>query len=182
MTSRTYRPSPLHPVELVDDGGQWSLVFTREFPQGLDSIWSALTEPEELREWAPFTADRSLTALGPVTFTMGDGETKMELPGEVSRADRPHVLEYAWGTEKLRWALSESADGTTLRLTHYLTDRASAAMMAAGWHICLDVAALLIAGSPIGPIVGAEAMNYGWGELNEKYSTELGVEPMRPPV
>ena len=53
-------------------------------------------------------------------------------------------------------------------------------MTAAGWHMCLDVADALLDGNPIGPIVGAEAMNYGWRELNEQYSTRLGVEPIDP--
>jgi hypothetical protein len=113
---------------------------------------------------------------------MVDGETKVELPGEVTLADRPRVLEYLWGGEKLRWELTESGAGTGMRLTHHLCDRATGAMMAAGWHMCLDVAALLLAGTPIGPIVGADAMNYGWPESNRQYSAELGVEPMQPPV
>ncbi len=53
-------------------------------------------------------------------------------------------------------------------------------MTAAGWHMCLDVADALLDGNPIGPIVGAEAMNYGWRELNEQYSERLGVEPVDP--
>ncbi|WP_067670652.1 SRPBCC family protein [Nocardia miyunensis] len=182
MSTQSYRPSPLHPVELVDDGGQWSLVFTRDFPHPPESVWSALTEPGELAEWAPYTADRALDALGPVTLIMIDGETKLELPGEVSLVDRPHLLEYTWSGEILLWQLTENSGGTTLRLTHRLSDRAQAGMMAAGWHLCLDVAALLLAGTPIGPIVGADAMNNGWSELNREYSAELGVEPIEPPT
>ncbi|WP_040832476.1 SRPBCC domain-containing protein [Nocardia jiangxiensis] len=182
MSTQSYRPSPLHPVELVDAGGQWSLVFTRDFPHPPEAVWSALTDPGELAEWAPYTADRSLAALGPVTLIMIDGETKLELPGEVSQVDRPRLLEYTWSGEILRWEITETTGGTTLRLTHHLSDRAQAAMMAAGWHLCLDVAALLLAGTPIGPIVGADAMNNGWSELNRAYSAELGVEPIEPPL
>ncbi|MBY8862723.1 SRPBCC family protein [Nocardia sp. CA2R105] len=182
MSTQSYRPSPLHPVELVDSGGQWSLVFTRDFPHPPEAVWSALTDPGELAEWAPYTADRSLAALGPVTLIMIDGETKLELPGEVSQVDRPRLLEYTWSGEILRWEITETAGGTTLHLTHHLSDRAQAAMMAAGWHLCLDVAALLLAGTPIGPIVGADAMNNGWSELNRAYSAELGVEPIEPPL
>ncbi|RDI63841.1 SRPBCC family protein [Nocardia pseudobrasiliensis] len=182
MTTRSYQPSPAHPVELVDDGGQWSLAFTREFPQRPEAVWSALTEPDELREWAPYTADRPLTSPGPVTLIMLDGDTNQELPGRISRAERPTLLEYTWADQALCWALTETSTGTRLRLTHQLPDRAQGAMMAAGWHLCLDVAALLLAGTPIGPIVGPKALDYGWRDLNRQYSAELGLEPIEPPI
>ncbi|MQY23655.1 SRPBCC family protein [Nocardia macrotermitis] len=182
MSAQSYRPGPLRQVELVREDGRWALVFTRAFPHAAEAVWAASTEPGELAQWAPYTADRSLAAVGAVTLIMIDGEAKLELPGEVSRVERPRLLEYTWGGEVLRWELSESDGGTTVRLTHLLSDRAQAAMMAAGWHMCLDVAELLLAGTPVGPIVGAEAMNHGWAELNRAYSVELGVEPVEPPM
>ena len=45
--------------------------------------------------------------------------------------------------------------------------------MAAGWHVCLDVAEHLLDGAPIGPIRGAEARNFGWDQLNESYAKKL---------
>ncbi|WP_257015786.1 hypothetical protein [Rhodococcus sp. ACS1] len=65
-------------------------------------------------------------------------------------------------------------------MRHTLDDQRTAAMTAAGWHMCLDVAEALLDGNPIGPIVGADAMNYGWRALNEQYSERLGVEPIDP--
>lgn len=82
----------------------------------------------------------------------------------------------------LRWELAEHDGGTRLRLTHRLPERAVAAQLAAGWHLCLDVAAELLAGSPIGPIVGAAALNYGWSDLNRRYSERLGVAELDPPT
>ncbi|MEV5833980.1 SRPBCC domain-containing protein [Nocardia sp. NPDC052112] len=113
---------------------------------------------------------------------MIDGDTRQELPGEIAVADQPTLLEFTWGSDVLRWELTDNTAGTRLRLTHQLSDRAMAAMMAAGWHICLDVAALLLTGTPIGPIVGRAAMNYGWSELNKQCAEELGVEPIDPRV
>ncbi|WP_067470746.1 SRPBCC family protein [Nocardia amamiensis] len=182
MTTRRYQPSPLQQVDLLGDGDHWSLVFTRDFPQTRDAVWTALTNPDELREWAPYTADRPLTTPGPVTLIMMDGDTRQELPGEIAVADQPTLLEFTWGTDVLRWELTDNTFGTRLRLTHQLSDRAMAAMMAAGWHMCLDVAALLLAGTPIGPIVGEEAMNHGWSDLNKQYAERLNVEPIDPPV
>ncbi|MEU7629668.1 SRPBCC family protein [Nocardia sp. NPDC049220] len=182
MTTRHYHPSPLRPVEIVSDGTRFALVFTREFPHRPESVWSALTDPDELRHWAPYTADRPLHTPGPVTLIMTDSHTRTELHGQVTVAEPPALLEFTWGADLLRWDLSPHGAATTLRLTHWLADRAMAAMMAAGWHICLDVAAELLAGSPIGPIVGAEAMNHGWAELNKQYSDRLGIEAIDPPI
>ncbi|MBO0852612.1 MAG: SRPBCC family protein [Nocardia sp.] len=182
MTTPRYQAGPLQPVDLIEEGGRWALVFTREFPQGREAIWAALTNPDELSQWAPYTADRALTTVGPVTLIMADGDTRHEQPGRITAADRPKLLEFTWGPDVLRWELTDNGSGTHLRLTHRLSERPRAAMMAAGWHICLDVAAFLLAGTPIGPIVGKDAMNHGWTDLNKQYSDELGVEPVDPPT
>ena len=42
-------------------------MLVRELRHPPAKVWRALTEPEQLREWAPFDADRSLG-------TVGDGE------------------------------------------------------------------------------------------------------------
>ena len=56
------------------------------------------------------------------------------------------------------------------------------AMGAAGWHICLDVLDRLLAGAPLGRIVGPEAMQFEWPRLNVEYATQFGVEaPAWPP-
>ena len=54
---------------------------------------------------------------------------------------------------------------------------------AAGWHICFDVLERLLAGEPIGRIVGAEAMKFGgWQRLTAEYAKQFGVEaPGWPP-
>ena len=66
--------------------------------------------------------------------------------------------------------------GTRLTLWHSI-DRRFISMGAAGWHICFDVLERLLAGQPIGRIVGAKAMTFGWQRLNAEYATQFGVEP-----
>ena len=65
------------------------------------------------------------------------------------------MLEYNWGG---RYAVGTR----TLWWRHALTlwhsiDRRFISWGAAGWHICFDVLDRLLAGEPIGRIVGAEA-------------------------
>jgi hypothetical protein len=50
------------------------------------------------------------------------------------------------------------------------------AMGAAGWHICFDVLERLLAGKPIGRIVGPEAMKFGWQRLHAEYAKQFGIE------
>ena len=72
--------------------------------------------------------------------------------------------------------------GTRLTLWHNI-DRRFISMGAAGWHICFDVLDRLLGGTPIGRIVGAEAMKFGgWQRLNAEYAKQFGVEaPAWPP-
>ncbi len=100
----------------------------------------------------------------------------------VKRAEAPRLLEYSWGGSDLRWELEPLGSGTRLTLWHNI-DRGFISMGAAGWHICFDVLERLLAGEPIGRIVGAEAMKFGgWQRLNAEYAKQFGIEtPNWPP-
>ena len=84
----------------------------------------------------------------------------------VTRADAPKVLEYS----ETRRELEAFAGGTRLRLWHNI-DRRFITWGAAGRHIAFDVLDRLLAGQPIGCIVGADAMKFaGWQRLNAEYA------------
>jgi hypothetical protein len=74
----------------------------------------------------------------------------------------------------MRWKLEAFGGGTKLTLWTNIGHR-FIAMGAAGWHICFDVLDRLLAGQPIGRIVGPEAMNFdGWQRLNAEYAKQFG--------
>src|SRR5207249_2364660 len=100
----------------------------------------------------------------------------------VTRADAPKALQYNWGGFDIRWELEVFGGGTRLTLWTNI-DRRFISMGAAGWHICFDVLERLLAGEPIGRIVGAEAMKFGgWQRLNAEYAKQFGIEtPGWPP-
>src|SRR5581483_12162413 len=93
----------------------------------------------------------------------------------VTRADAPNSLEYTWGDFNMRWELKPLGDGTHLTLWTNIGHR-YIAMGAAGWQICFDVLDHLLAGRPIGRIVGSEAMKFGWQRLNADYAKQFGIE------
>jgi uncharacterized protein YndB with AHSA1/START domain len=166
MTEATYR---------VDED-RWTLVFTRRLAHPPERVWRALTEPDELRAWAPFAPDRSLAETGPATLTMYEDATTLGdgAPAAVTRAEPPSLLEYRWDEDVLRWELEPDGDGTELTLSHTVAaGRDWLPKVAAGWHLCLDVAERLMDGAPTTPIRGADAMEHGWQALHDSYTERL---------
>ncbi|GAA2876970.1 hypothetical protein Acy02nite_06730 [Actinoplanes cyaneus] len=157
-------------AEVVADGDRWTLILIRELRQPPEQVWPALVDPARLDRWAPFSAGRSLADTGATTLTTVDGDERSTLPAVVHRAEPPHLLEYSWGEDLLRWELAPSGTGTRLTLRHTLADRDMDAMVAAGWHLCGDVLQRLLDGEPVTAIRGRDAMNHGWPELRDRYA------------
>jgi uncharacterized protein YndB with AHSA1/START domain len=173
MTDREqYTPGPASGAQVRKDGDKWTLVLVRELRHAPEKVWQALTDPAHLREWAPFEVDGSLGAAG-TTVNLTWVGTPTPLATTVKRAEAPRLLEYS----DIRWELEASGSGTRLTLWHSI-DRRFISMGAAGWHICFDVLDHLLNGTPIGRVVGADAMKFGgWQRLNAEYAKQFGVEP-----
>ena len=178
MTDREpYAPGPAGGAQVRKDGDQWTLILVRELRHSPDKVWQALTDPAQLREWAPFDANGNLAAAGrTVTLATVGAPTPQVSEARVTRADAPTVLEYNWGAQDLRWELEAVGGGTRLTLWHNI-DRRYISMGAAGWHICFDVLDRLLTGHPIGRIVAGDALKFGgWQRLNAEYARQFGLE------
>ena len=182
MSSReSYKPGPAAGAEIRKDGEKWTLIVVRDLKHPPAKVWDALTDPAQLREWAPFDADRSLGSMGPVKLSTVGMPTPQVSETRVTRADAPKLLQYQWGDNEMRWQLEPLGAGTRLTLWHNI-DRGFISMGAAGWHICFDVLDRLLAGEPIGRLVGGEAMKFEWPRLNAEYAKQFGMEaPNWPP-
>ena len=173
MSNReSYIPGAAADAEVRKDGDNWTLVLVRELRHSPAKVWQALTDPAQLREWAPYDADRSLAAVGPVKLsTVG---TPQVSETTVKRAEASRLLEFSWGGN-LRWELEPLGSGTRLTLWHNI-DHRFIAWGAAGWHICFDVLDHALAGQPIGRMVGPEVMKFaGWQRLSGEYAKQFGV-------
>jgi uncharacterized protein YndB with AHSA1/START domain len=177
-----YVPGPASGAHIHKDGEKWTLVVVRELRHSPEKVWQALTDPAHLREWAPFDSDGSLSAAGStVKLTTVHAPTPLVSEATVRRADAPRMLEYNWGDHDMRWELEALGGGTRLTLWTNI-GRRFIAMGAAGWHICFDVLDGLLSGTPLGRIVGPEAMKFGWQRLHAEYTKQFGIEPpSRPP-
>lgn len=172
MSNFDYSPAPAFGATAEPDGELYRLAIVRDLKHAPERVWGALTEPGQLSAWAPFDASGNLGVPGAaVTLTQGEREAETV----VTEAVPPVRLAYQWGDMDLRWELEATETGTRLKLWAKIR-RPFVAMGAAGWHVCLDVMDHLLAGSPVGRIVGNDAMGFpGWQRLVQEYSAQFGV-------
>src|SRR5689334_22414598 len=174
MTDREqYTPGPASGAQVRKEGEKWTLIVTRELRHAPEKVWQALTDPAHLREWAPFDADGNMGATGStVKLTTVGAPTPMVSETRVTKADAPKLLEYNWGGQELRWELEPTGTGTRLTLWHNI-DKRFISWGAAGRHICFDVLDRMLAGEPIGRMVGMETMKFeGWQRLTKEYAKQ----------
>ena len=170
-----YAPGPASGAEVRKDGEKWTLILVRELRHSPATVWQALTDPSQLREWAPFESDGSLGTAGS-TVKLSTVGTPQVSETTVKWAEAPRLLEYSWGGGDLRWELEPLGSGTRLTLWHNI-DRRFISWGAAGWHICLDVLDRLLGGQPIGRIAGPETIQFeGWQRLNAEYARQFGKD------
>jgi uncharacterized protein YndB with AHSA1/START domain len=175
MSRDQYMPGAANVARVKKDGENWTLVLVKELRHPPEKVWQALTDPAQLREWAPFDADGNLGAAGTTVKLSTVGAPSPHVTEtRVTRADAPELLVYTWGGFDMRWELEDYAGGTRLTLWTNI-DRRFISMGAAGWHICLDVLEHLLGGNPLGRIVGPAAMQFsGWQRLNKEYAAQFG--------
>lgn len=162
---------------IVDrEGDNWTLALVRDLKHAPEKVWDAISDPEHLKEWAPFDADRRLDTVGNVNLSTVGTPSPVTTETMVTRVVPAQLLEYSWGGNLTRWELEPLGDGTRLKLWAKI-DRRYVAMGAAGWHICLDVLDQHLSGTPLGRITGMEALQFeGWQKLHAQYAEAFGVQ------
>jgi len=170
-----YAPSTATRARIDKDGDKWTLVLVRELRHSPEKVWAALTDPAQLREWAPYDADRNMGTTGAtVKLKTVNAPAPHVTDITITRAEAPRLLEYTWGGD-MRWELAPHGSGTKVTLWANI-DRRYIAMGAAGWHVCFDVLERFMDGQPLGRMVGMEMMKVGaWQQLNAKYTKEFGL-------
>src|SRR6185295_2537782 len=106
MTDREqYMPGPASGAQVRREGEKWTLILVRDLRHPPARVWKALTDPEHLREWAPFDSDRNLGTVGTAKLSTVGARTPLVSESRVKRADAPKVLEFTWGEQDIRWEL-----------------------------------------------------------------------------
>ena len=155
---------------LTEAGGRWQLEFTRRLPHSPEKVWRALTEPEHLRAWFPQEIQGERAAGAPLRFVF-PGDEDDGFDGEMLTYDPPSLLEMRWGGDHLRFELRPDGDGTVLVLRDTFDEKGKAARDAAGWHECIELLELDLAG-------GDRAWELGtvWKKVHPQYVEELGPD------
>ena len=143
--------------ELDRNGDRWELRFTRTLAHPPEKVWRAITEPEHLRAWFPAVVEFDLRPGAKLGFgSTLEQQRRYGIPadqisyGEVTAVDPPHLLEYTWGDEILRWELHPEGDnGCRLVFTNIVDTDNVSPDLAAGWHAGLEIVAAQLDGRAI---------------------------------
>lgn len=130
-------------LEEVD--GRWRLRFTRRLRHSPEKVWRALTEPVQLAAWFPDTIEGDWHPGARLRFAEGSGYA---FDGEVVSVEPPRLLEFTWGSDRLRFEIEADGDGSILTLIDTLDELGKAARDGAGWHECLAKLEQHLDGSP----------------------------------
>lgn len=137
---------------LVQTSDGPAVVFERTFEHPIDRVWSALTEPEEIRQW--FVRTDIEPRVGGRIVEHHD-HVGVSMAGEVTRFEPPRVFEHTWWADetagtimgKILWELFPTDEGgTRLVMTNLVLHPAGINGAMAGWHICLDILADVLGG------------------------------------
>jgi len=152
---------------LTRQGDRWMLTFTRRLAHPREKVWRAVTEPEHLAAWYPQEIVGERRAGAPLRFVSSAGDG---FDGQMLVFDPPEVMEFTWGTDRLRIELRADGAGTLLTLTDTFDELGKAARDGAGWHECLDRLVSELDGTPQRP------MGALWVEVHPRYVAQLGPD------
>jgi uncharacterized protein YndB with AHSA1/START domain len=114
------------------------LRFERHLPKPIETVWQAVTDPSEMRQWFPTRIVIDQWKVGAELTHFFDEHDIDPLPGTVLEWDPPRRVSFTWGTDTIGFELTAAPDGgTDFVLTEELSANA-AARNAAGWETCLD--------------------------------------------
>jgi uncharacterized protein YndB with AHSA1/START domain len=135
----------------AEPDGSRRLEFRRSWPDPIEDVWSALTEPERLARWiGSYDGERAPGATGTLTMTF-EGEAGGQ-PMTIVECDAPRRLVVAGGSQGMDWKveLDLSAEGgrTVLRFRQVFAAGTDVRDFALGWHWYLDKLDTVVSGRP----------------------------------
>lgn len=124
---------------VIRDADGVRLEYVRTYPDPIERIWAAITDPEQLAVW--YGTWRGDPASGTVELASieGGGEFK---PIQIVQCHRPTrvavVIPTPYGAMPLSISLTEADGMTTLVFVHRLAEPYDSASFGPGWHYYLD--------------------------------------------
>jgi uncharacterized protein YndB with AHSA1/START domain len=135
-------------VTEVPDGVR--LQFRRSWPDPIEDVWAALTEPDRTARWiGTYEGERRIGATG--TFTMTHEEQPVGEPVTIVECSPPHRLVVEWATEegwRVQLDLTREGDQTVLLFTQVFAAGTEVVDYVLGWHWYLDKFDAEVSGRP----------------------------------
>ena len=139
-------------VTRTDDGRQ-RLEFRRSWPDPIEDVWSALTEPDRLARWiGVYEGERRVGGTGTFSMTHEGGEPSGE-PTTIVECDPPRRLVIEWVQQdtdawRIDLDLWDEDGRTVLRFVQVFPADADVTDFALGWHWYLEKLGAEIGGRP----------------------------------
>ena len=130
-------------VVTVEDDGRQRLEFRRSWPDPIEDVWSALTDPERLARWiGVYDGERAVGGRGAFAMTHEEGEP-VGHPMTIVECDPPRRLVIEWAQQdtdawRVDLDLWREGDRTVLRFVQFYGAGADLTDFALGWHWYLD--------------------------------------------
>jgi uncharacterized protein YndB with AHSA1/START domain len=143
--------------------GESVLRFERRYPNSIDDVWDAITNPDRIAQWwLPFDAEITVELVEGGSYELRGKGGAPTLSWKVLRADAPHLFAHTHVEPDvvITWELSEDGDGCVLVLTQTVPDRASAVSnnFVVGLHTSLD---------RLGALLQGHAIDWDWNAMSE---------------
>lgn len=140
-------------IEATPTGGV--IRFERHLRHPVPEVWEAVTEPARIADWwLPFPADITVDLRpGGLMVMAATGDEPMTITCEILRVEPPVLLEHTHVDpgSRVLWELEPDGQGCTLRLSHFVTDPATAIdnCYTVGLHTSLERLAPALDGRPV---------------------------------
>jgi len=138
----------------TEDGGRRRVEFRRSWPDSIEAVWSALTEPDRLARWiGVYEGERRTGGTGTFAMTQEEGEAPGQ-PTTIVECDPPRRLVIEWPEasslmERIDLDLWAEGGRTVLRFVQFFPAATDVVDWALGWHWYLDkLAAEIDGGTP----------------------------------
>jgi len=163
---------------LTSAGGRWQLTFERQLPASAETVWSSLTEPDQVAAWFPCDIEGDRVAGAPLRFVFRHDEGP-EFDGTMVTCDPPKALSFTWKFDLLSFDLLPHDAGCSLIFSVAFDEIGRATRDAAGWHVCLDTLENLLAGTSTEatPRQQWDAVHAGYVERFGDAASTIGPPP-----
>jgi uncharacterized protein YndB with AHSA1/START domain len=126
------------------------LQFRRSWPDPIEDVWAALTEPDRMARWiGTYEGERRVGGSG--TFTMTHEEELVGEPMRIAECEAPRRLVVDWQTEegwRVELDLTAEDGQTVLLFTQLFAPGTEVTDYVLGWHWYLDKFDAEVSGRP----------------------------------